>query len=358
MPNSSAWASPSASRSAPTATTLAGYSASAVASSSARRLDPPPEIRTTIDSTRQSYRGALPPHQMSVLRSARPIGRAERRARSAGDECASQTPSRWRRRSRPRPWRTAATSHGFGPTSARRPGPVAPAENQASSPSSDTGDDADADGGAGAGGGPGTARRGRRPGAGGRRVAATEAGEDGHEQPEEAEGEVAGGQRAEDRAGRHRAEDRVRAARSRTPAPMREARPTSQRAAQTTRFGRKASCARVMTAATGDAELRALVQADHEAVVRRGRGAPSSTADTADDRRSRRRRRRGAQPRHGRGRAGRSVRRSAVLEASGETADPARPSPRESGAGRGHADDEAERVDEAGQQRAPARSTG
>ena len=59
MPNSSACARPSASRSAPTATTRAGNSASSHASSSARRFEPPPEISTTSESTRTSLAAGL-----------------------------------------------------------------------------------------------------------------------------------------------------------------------------------------------------------------------------------------------------------------------------------------------------------
>src|SRR5690606_5075593 len=61
-PNASAWASPSASRSAPTTTTRAGKSGWLAASSSARRFEPVPEMRTASVSTRSVYRGAEGPH--------------------------------------------------------------------------------------------------------------------------------------------------------------------------------------------------------------------------------------------------------------------------------------------------------
>src|SRR5690606_34759322 len=73
MPNCSACASPSAWRSAPTATTRAGYSALCAASSNARRLEPPPEMRTTTRSTRTAYRAVYVVKRCSVCRRAAAI---------------------------------------------------------------------------------------------------------------------------------------------------------------------------------------------------------------------------------------------------------------------------------------------
>src|SRR5690606_32713621 len=73
MPNCSACASPSAWRSAPTATTRAGYSALCAASSNARRLEPPPEMRTTTRSTRTAYRAVHVVKRCSVCRRAAAI---------------------------------------------------------------------------------------------------------------------------------------------------------------------------------------------------------------------------------------------------------------------------------------------
>src|SRR5690606_34393317 len=86
MPNCSACASPSAWRSAPTATTRAGYSALCAASSNARRLEPPPEMRTTTRSTRTAYRSVHVVKRCSVCRRAAAIVGAggEALQRSAG----------------------------------------------------------------------------------------------------------------------------------------------------------------------------------------------------------------------------------------------------------------------------------
>ena len=142
MPNSSAQASPSASRSAPIATTRAGNSASSDASSSARRFDPPPEIRTTSESTLPAYRSPS----------------AARRGRTAsGERTGPRSRTRAHRRIRPpasipMPAATAIsaaasspTIHGFGPTSWRRPGPERTRRPPREQAEFDARDDTDAD---------------------------------------------------------------------------------------------------------------------------------------------------------------------------------------------------------------------